>query len=430
MNLNNGQKFNRSTLEFLDLLESQNIGRIQQYHDGETLFHQGGIIERIFVVRQGSVKAYSTSVEGKIQTYGIYRAGRILGATAYFLWGEHKLSAEAIGNAQVRIVSLAEFEQLLFCDPHFSFALIRELSRIIDVLVDRITSLSFLDVRERLRHSLIGLADEYGAATESGVKIDLDITHEEIAELIVADRSTVTSYLNELRRQGYLWREGNRLVMVPPEHIRILDHLRLAVSDSDEKLAGQLVKRALEVNVELPKILDSLTDGIKLVENRCQKGTCSMADILSASEAVRKTLLVIEDMLKLRQETSELHGTAIIGIAPGDEHFLGKDMVVALFKAAGFNVIDLGEHATAHLFIEATRKYKPDIIALSTLTSQSIQGVREVLEELKKAGLRPGVKVMLGGGAISEKAAKQMGADGFSNRAGDAVGLAWELIES
>ncbi|MBN1315418.1 MAG: cobalamin-dependent protein [Anaerolineales bacterium] len=425
MNPNN--RCENTTLEILDLLESQQIGRIRNFRDGEILFHQGAVVRSIFVVRQGKVKAYSTSLEGKTQTYGIYQAGRILGATAYFLWGEHKMTAEAIGSAQVRKISPVDFEQVLLNDPRFSPALNRELCRIIDVLVDRINSLSFLDVRERLRHSLIGLADEYGASTDAGVKIDLNITHEEIAELIVADRSTVTLYLNDLRRQGYLWREGNHLIMVPQEHIRILDHLRQAVSESNESQARHWTKQGIDANIELSKILDSLTEGMKRVENLFQRGSCDIPDVISASESVIKSLSVIE--AELVQKNQSTRGTAIIGIAPGEAHHLGKDMVMAMYKAAGFTVIDLGDSVTPEGMVAAVRKYNPDVVALSTLTNKSVQCVQDILLELETAGLRSGVKVLLGGSAMTKIMACQMGADGFGSTAKEAVELAREYLQ-
>ena len=273
------------TTEVIDLLEARNTGRLKTYVDGETLFHQGCPVERIYVIREGMVKAYSTSPDGKAQTYGIYKEGRILGVTAHLVWGKHKLTTEALGHVQVRLVPLAEFDRLLECDLQFSLAIIKELARIIDRLEDRITSLSFLDVRERLRHSLGILALEYGAEMDAGVKIDLDLTHEEIAELIVADRSTVTSYLTELRRQGYLWRDGHRLVMVPPEHITVLENLRQSISASDELVIGQWVARAIELNVEPARVLDALTEGLRLAEVRFQRGECGVPDVARGSDS-------------------------------------------------------------------------------------------------------------------------------------------------
>ncbi|MGW8181906.1 MAG: cobalamin-dependent protein, partial [bacterium] len=94
----------------------------------------------------------------------------------------------------------------------------------------------------------------------------------------------------------------------------------------------------------------------------------------------------------------------------------------------GFEVQDLGEDVPAEKFVEKVRELKPDILGLSALMTTTITEQRNVIEALKKAGLRDSVKVLVGGAAVTSKWAKEIGADGYAENASDAVQLAMGLV--
>ena len=106
-------------------------------------------------------------------------------------------------------------------------------------------------------------------------------------------------------------------------------------------------------------------------------------------------------------------GTVVIGTAYGDVHDIGKTMVGTLLTADGFSVHDLGINITAEEFVKAVKEYKANILAMSALLSMSAPEQLKVIESLKKDGLRDGVKVMIGGGAITGEFAEEIGADGY-----------------
>jgi methanogenic corrinoid protein MtbC1 len=103
-------------------------------------------------------------------------------------------------------------------------------------------------------------------------------------------------------------------------------------------------------------------------------------------------------------------------------------MVCTLLTADGFEVIDLGINVEAERFVEAVRKYKPGILAMSALLTMFTLEQKKVIEALKKEDIRDKVKIMVGGGAISEQFAKSIGADGYAPTAPEAVKLARGLI--
>ena len=112
---------------------------------------------------------------------------------------------------------------------------------------------------------------------------------------------------------------------------------------------------------------------------------------------------------------------------PG-QYDLGKTMVAALLKAAGFEVIDLGVDVTAEQFVEAVREHSAKILALSAVMTLVAQELDRVDNALKARGLRDHVKIMIGGGGVTQELAAQLGADGYEPTALGAVKLAKELI--
>jgi len=417
-----------SGADLLELVEVHRVGQLKRYSSGTLLFWQGDPVECLFLVKTGKAKTFSLSPAGKVHTYGIWGPGCLLGITAFLLGEGHKSMADVVEDADVWVIPLLEFERLLSSDPRFSLAVLREQARTVDFFVRDIDSLSFMDVHQRLKHSLVRLADEHGRATERGVKIDVDITHEEIAELTAANRCTVTAYLSDLKRQGYLWKEGRRLVIIPPTHIRILDGLSQAVLQSDDQGAVGWASKAVEEGVDPIKALDALTDGMKQVECGFAHGDLFPPDVMMAASAMKAAMCILEEKIQKTGQRAATLGTVIMGTVHGDTHDLGKTMVAALLKAAGFEVIDLGVDVAAGKFAEAVREHGPRILALSAVMTGVAQELDKVDHALKARGLRDHVKIMIGGGGVTQELAAQLGADGYEPTALGAVKLAKELI--
>ncbi|MGQ9543885.1 MAG: cobalamin B12-binding domain-containing protein [Candidatus Bathyarchaeia archaeon] len=118
----------------------------------------------------------------------------------------------------------------------------------------------------------------------------------------------------------------------------------------------------------------------------------------------------------------------VIGTVVEDIHDLGKNIVAALFSAHGFEVTDLGVDVPDHRFIEKVRELKPDILGLSALMTSTIPKQHAIINLLKTEGLRDRFKVMVGGAAVNEDFAREIGADGYAENAGDAVARAKILI--
>ncbi|MEE1316066.1 MAG: cobalamin-dependent protein, partial [Prevotella sp.] len=124
----------------------------------------------------------------------------------------------------------------------------------------------------------------------------------------------------------------------------------------------------------------------------------------------------------------ESAGKIVIGTVKGDLHDIGKNLVASMLEGSGFEVINVGIDVDAQAFVDAVRDNQADILCLSALLTTTMTYMTEILDALKEAGIRDKVKVMVGGAPVSQDFADEIGADGYSSNANEAVALAKSLI--
>ena len=402
-------------------------GRVNRYERGTVLYWQGDPVELIYVVLSGAVRNSSISPDGKVYTYGIYGTGRLIGAKSYLLSGEHESVAEVTESAELIVIPSIDFNHLLSTHYEFSAAVMRELAREASDVSGKARDLSFLDVQQRLKHSLVNLAREHGIQTKKGVKIDLNITQEEIGALVAANRTTIASCLSELKSQGYLWKEGRRLVIIPPAHMEILDVLTRAVVEGGDREAEYWANETITQGIDPLKALNALTNGMKQVDRNYSRNKLALPDVVLAASAMKQALPIIEANIELERKSEMVIGTVIIGTVLGDIHDIGKTIVAMLLRARNFRVIDLGVNVSPTQFTEAVKRFNPEILALSALTTATSLEIDHVVTALDREDIRSQVKLMIGGGAVSETYAARIGADGYHATAQGAVEQAWRL---
>lgn len=214
-----GEGVQRSGSGILELVEAYRIGRLKGYGKGESLYCQGDLADCVFVVKRGKVKVrvFSSSSEGKAHIYDVLGAGRLVGVTALLLGAQHDWTATALEDTDVYVIPQTGFEHLLADSRVASMAVVRELAQTLRFLARRVRVLSFLGVSQRLKHCLASLAQQHGIVAKEGITIGFGLTHQEIAEMIAANRSTVTSHLNKLRRGGLLRKESRRITVIPSD---------------------------------------------------------------------------------------------------------------------------------------------------------------------------------------------------------------------
>ena len=401
--------------------------RIRKYKRGTVIYWQGDPANQIYFILDGAVKVSSISDEGKIFSFGIQGPGRLLGAKSFLLGGDHESVAEVVETTILVSLSTSDFEQELTTNKPFSSYVMKELAREASDISGKARDLSFLDVQQRLKHSLVNLANEHGIRTDKGVLIDLNITQEEIGAMIAANRTTISSCLSALRAQGYLWKEGRRLVIIPPEHIKTLDMLTRVVREGDERQAEEWANQAINQHIDPLKALEALTLGMKYIDRCYSRGDIDLPDVVLAASAMKRALPIVEANIELERKQETVIGTVVIGTVHGDIHDIGKTIVAMLLRARNFRVIDLGVNVTPRQFINAIVQFNPDILALSALTTTTSLEIGQVVQVLANEGLRNKIKLMVGGGGVSEEYALHIGADGYHVTAQGAVEVAWQF---
>jgi methanogenic corrinoid protein MtbC1 len=113
----------------------------------------------------------------------------------------------------------------------------------------------------------------------------------------------------------------------------------------------------------------------------------------------------------------------VVGTVMGDIHDIGKDIVVSLLQAGNFKVVDLGVDVPPAKFVEAVKESGAKVVGLSGLLTIGIDAMKTTVDALDAAGLRPDVKVMIGGGSLTEQVRELVGADALGANAQAAVDL-------
>lgn len=416
--------------QFLEQVEASHLGRVRRLTRGEVLHWQGDPVEYVFVVSTGSLKEYTVLPDGRAYAYRVLGAGGLAGATAYLLGHDHDTITQALDEVTVVALLPSEFDDLLARNRYFSSLLMKKLAQSARSSADKARDLGFLDVQQRLKRSLMDLARRHGIATERGLEIATDLTHEDIAQLVAANRSTITVLLNELKKQGLVWKKGRHWVVITPEHAQILDGLREAVLSALDWQACDWAERAVDHELDPMLALDALSRGMRQVEQLFVSNELELADVMWSASVMKQALAVIEANISATGRQVPALGTVVFGTVEGDIHDLGKNLVAMFLIARGFRVIDLGVDVPAERFVAALREHRPDILAMSALLTTTAENQRLVIEALEAAGLRSTVKVIVGGAPVTPHLASEMGADGYAPSAREATELAWRLMQS
>jgi corrinoid protein of di/trimethylamine methyltransferase len=192
-----------------------------------------------------------------------------------------------------------------------------------------------------------------------------------------------------------------------------------------KKLAQQAVEQGLD---PLAAISEGFVSGLNKVGDGFSCGTMFLPDLVMAGEAMKAAMAVLEPELHKRGATRPMLGKVVIGTVQGDIHDIGKSIVATMLSASGFQVFDLGNNVAPEKFVEKAREVEADLVGLSALLTTTMVRQRDVIKALDEAGLRPKIKVMVGGAPVTRGWVKEIGADGYSEDAVGAVAVAKKLL--
>jgi len=210
--------------------------------------------------------------------------------------------------------------------------------------------------------------------------------------------------------------------------VEILEGIKKSIIDYDAEGAASCARKAVKEKMDPIKVLDAITEAIREVGDGFGRGELWLPDLVGAADAMSSAMPILEQEIKRRGVKRASLGTIVIGTVYGDIHSIGKNMVCALLTAEGFTVHDLGINVTAEQFIDGIKKFKPDILAMSALMTTTAPEQKKVIDALRKEGIRDKVKIMVGGGGITQEFSDNIGADGYDPTAIGAVKLARSLV--
>lgn len=191
------------------------------------------------------------------------------------------------------------------------------------------------------------------------------------------------------------------------------------LSDLDESAAVELAKRRISAGEDPFAILEDVRKATDIIGKRFEEGRYFVSDLIMAGEILKQIMEILKP--KLGEKKVESKGKVVIGTVEGDVHDIGKNIVIALMEAEGFEVVDLGVDQPTEAFVEAIKKYNPQVVGLSGLLTEAIESMKKTIDSIKNAGLRDRVKIIVGGGRTSEEVKIYTGADDWADDA--AVGV-------
>ena len=206
-----------------------------------------------------------------------------------------------------------------------------------------------------------------------------------------------------------------------------LEKISKAVIEGDADNIGMLTELALSKDLAPKDILDQgLMPGMDYVGVEFRAGNMFVPEVLLSARVMLASMNIIKPLLA--ETGAEMTGKVIMGTVQGDLHSIGKNLVCMMMEGAGFEVIDLGTDVAPEAFVKAVKEERPDIVGMSALLTTTMRSMNHTIQALKEAGLREGIKVMVGGAPVTSDFARQIGADAYASNAPAAVDMAKQFV--
>jgi methanogenic corrinoid protein MtbC1 len=214
-----------------------------------------------------------------------------------------------------------------------------------------------------------------------------------------------------------------------PKLTDVLDEIssRLANLDGPEKVRS-LVDKALSQNISVPDVVEKgLRSGLQQVGAKYEAGEYFLAELLFAASILDEVMQFLKP--KLDAAAIEKKGTILLGTVRGDMHDIGKNIFKMMAVAAGFEVNDLDVDVDPELFVQESKRTEPEILGLSCLLTTALPEIKVLIDMLNESKIRAQVKVLIGGNAVTEEFAREVGADAAALNAVEGVDFCRDLVK-
>ena len=189
------------------------------YQKGEIIFFENDSFKKLYLLVSGRVKLSMLSPDGKEKVITILQSGDILGEISLFDEDPHPLTAEVMEEAKLMILPWNDLEKIIIERPRLALKIIEAMSKKTRLLTSQIRDLVFQDAAGRLASLLVRFGEDFGIDIEDGRKIDIVLTHQEIANLLGTSRVTVTKMINKFIDEGLLKIEKRKMILLDEEKL-------------------------------------------------------------------------------------------------------------------------------------------------------------------------------------------------------------------
>ena len=186
---------------------------------GETLFDEGDLGDRLYIVTEGKVKLGHTSSDGRESLLAVLGPGEIIGELTLFDPGPRSTTATAVSPASLLYLEHEDLMHVLDTNPTLAKHMLRALAQRLRRTNESLSDLVFSDVPGRVAKALLDLADRFGTATDKGVHVPHDLTQEELAQLVGASRETVNKSLADFVSRGWIRLEGRAVTLLDVDRL-------------------------------------------------------------------------------------------------------------------------------------------------------------------------------------------------------------------
>lgn len=201
-----------------------------------------------------------------------------------------------------------------------------------------------------------------------------------------------------------------------------------SIEEGDASKAREVAKQALDRGVDPFEMIEKgYNVGLETVGDLFDRGQLFLPELMQSADAMK----ACTEVLLVDMDAGDKQGSVkcVIGTVQGDVHDIGKGIVASLFTAHGIDVYDLGVDVSVESFIEKALEVNADVIGTSSLLTTTMKTNQKLIETLKERGLRDRFKVIIGGGPVTERFAKRIGADAFAEDANEGVRKVFELVK-